>query len=684
VSDTHTRRDFLYLSAAIAAGAATPLSEAHTRAALGYAGIDARNVKPEGGRVILDPARFPRTLQEAPMLAELVKQGRLPPVSERIGRDPLVIEPLHEIGRYGGTLRRAFIGPSDFQGAARFTTGPDAFLYWDYEWKQLVPNIARAFDMSGDGRVLTLYLRRGMRWSDGAPFTADDVMFWYEDMYGDRRVVATSSPSLRLDDQDVVIEKVDDTTIQFVAPRPYPVLPELLAAWGDLGGPSITGRFALGGYAPKHYLSQFHAKYRSEARVTQAARDAGFASWPMYLKSRNDWVFNAELPVLSPWRVTSPINSRQFLLERNAYSIWVDTAGNQLPYIDRVTHTLCSRPEVVVFKAVAGELDFQDRHLDVGKLPVLLSNRKRSGYEVHLDPFAGTDLGVRLNIGYKEDPEIGDLLRTVSFRRALSLAVDRNAINESFLLGTGRESSAVPLPDNKYFPGAEWSNRWATYDVPQANGMLDELGLDRRDRAGYRLRRDGKGRLRLSFQAPVAHIDFPAVGEMLKDHWRAIGIDLNVEVTESTLWFQRSLAGTIQLTAQSTGSEDPLGYPDLLFPYSPTASGAVMGADYARWFQSGGKNGTEPPEELRQMMSLWQSARSADAAGRLRAGQELIRIHVDRVLSIGLVSGGLTFYGIHLAKTNLRNVPRRLVNTIQVRSPANSLPMTFFFKKDAR
>jgi peptide/nickel transport system substrate-binding protein len=147
--------------------------------------------RPEGGRVVVDPTQFPTVFHEAPALAELVRQGRLPPVGERIGQDPLIIAPLHEIGKYGGTPRRAFTGVVDNNTITRMGAGPDSFLYWDRDFESLVPNIARAYDVSSDGHVLMLYLRRGMHWSDGAPFTADDVMFWYEDMYRDLRVVAS-------------------------------------------------------------------------------------------------------------------------------------------------------------------------------------------------------------------------------------------------------------------------------------------------------------------------------------------------------------------------------------------------------------------------------------------------------------------------------------------------------------
>ena len=636
---------------------------------------------PESGRLVTDPAAIPRTFNESPTLAELVAAGRLDPVGERIGHDPIVIEPLHGIGRYGGTLRRAFVGPGDQWGLVRMASGPDSFLHWDKDWRAVRPNIARDFRFSDDYRVLTLSLRRGMRWSDGAPFTADDVLFWYRDLYLDRRIVAAPSASMLLDNRNVLIEKLGDFTVRFVAPQPYEVLAELLASSTDLGGLSFYGRFGMGGYAPQHYLSQFHPKYRSESEVSAVAREQGFANWSIYLRNRNDWSLNPELPVLSPWRLAEPINSRRCRLERNPYSVWVDSAGNQLPYIDSIRNILCANADAVSFKAVAGQLDFQNRHLKIEQLPFLLSNRRRSGYNVYLDPNEGTDLGLRVNLSYRADAEIGGWLGNPDFRRALSLGIDRQEINETLMLGLGRPSASVPAPNNRYFPGDEWVTRWAEHDVPRANGLLDELGLTARDEAGYRLRMDGAGRLRLNCVTAVSHFDYTGVAEMVREQWRAIGIDLDVEIVDQVLYNQRSMSGEVQLGVLLTGSEDPYVYPELLFPYTTVGFGAIMGVDFAQWFRSGGTAGVRPPDEIVAMMELWQQGRRSASEQRLATGRELLRRHVDLAISIGLVSNAYSMHGIHLAKNNLGNVPRRVVNTQIVLTPATGLPMTFYYRE---
>ena len=435
----------------------------------------------------------------------------------------------------------------------------------------------------------------------------------------------------------------------------------------------------MGGFAPRHYLSRFHPKYRSEDAINREAREAGLLNWPIYLKKRFDWTFNPELPVVAPWRVTAPINSRDFSMARNPYSIWVDTDGNQLPYIDRVTYVLCSGPEAVNFKAAAGQLDFQSRHLLVSNVPFLLANRVRSGCDVHLNPSQDTDLGIRINLSYRRDPEIGNLLGDVRFRRGLSLGIDRREVNETFMLGLGVPSASVPTRESRYYPGAEWASRWAEFDIDGANRLLDEVGLTARDTEGFRLRRDGSDRLRLTCQASVAHFTFPAVAEMIREHWELIGIDLETDIVDPTLAIQQSMAGELQLSLQLSGAADPFMNPEYLFPYTPLGVGGASGVEYARWFQSDGSAGERPPDEIVEVMELSRTARLRGLEQRMEMARELIRRHVDRVFSIGLVSGGFTYHGVHIHKRSLRNVPRRIVNPQVVKSPANSLPMTFYF-----
>ena len=124
--------------------------------------------------------------------------------------------------------------------------------------------------------------------------------------------------------------------------------------------------------------------------------------------------------MLSPWKTVTPINTPTWTLERNPYSVFVDTAGNQLPYIDKVVLTLAENLEVLNLRAIAGEYDYASRHVDLGKLPVFIENQQKGNYKVYLDPgdYCG-DLIIKFNLNYDADPEIGKWFNTADFRRAL-------------------------------------------------------------------------------------------------------------------------------------------------------------------------------------------------------------------------------------------------------------------------
>src|SRR3989454_12264421 len=120
--------------------------------------------KLEGPEVVTDPAKAPRTFKEAPQLAELVKAGKLPPVAERIGQDPLVIKPLKEIGKYGGTWRAGFTGPADFWNGFRCCPRPGPLIVWGYTGDKGVPNLAEGLQVQDGGKTWRGHPRRGMKW----------------------------------------------------------------------------------------------------------------------------------------------------------------------------------------------------------------------------------------------------------------------------------------------------------------------------------------------------------------------------------------------------------------------------------------------------------------------------------------------------------------------------------------
>ncbi len=657
------------------------LSTAVAAGALAQAGKSGLIGKLEGPEVVTDPAKFPKALHEAPQLAALVKAGKLPPVAERVGQDPLVIKPLREIGKYGGTWRSGFTGPADFWNGFRCCSGPDHLMFWDYTGDKVTPNLARGLEMQDGGRAWLLHLRRGMKWSDGKPFTADDFVFWFEDVYRNKDLNPTPSATMAINGKQGTIEKVDTHTVRFKFPEPYFMLPDVLAGSTDLAG-QMFGYRGMGGFAPAHYLKQFHPKYAGQAELDRKAKEAKFDSWVRMFLAKNDWALNPDLPVLSAWKTVTPINTPTWTLERNPYSVFVDTAGNQLPYIDRVVLTLGENLEVINLRAIAGEYDFQQRHLDLGKLPVFIENQAKGGYKVYLDPGDyGGDMIIKFNLNYDADPEIGKWFNTADFRRALALGIDRDQINETFWLGTGTPSSVVPADSNKYNPGPQYRKMWATLDVKKANEMLDKIGLAKKDAQGYRLRADGKGRLRIEIMTLGGQfVQFTQIAEMIREQWKKIGIDLTVQEVERSLALKRTAANEQQLGAwNNDGSEHLFTFPLHVFPFE-LAAVASSGPLYVKWFHSAGTQGKEPEPRMKELMEKWKKAFGVPEKERIQLGKEIWKIAAEEVYIIGVIGMGPASMGVRVVKNNMGNIPSRQYNSPDGKTPGISRPATFFYK----
>ena len=636
--------------------------------------------KIEGPAVLTDPAMFPKHFHEAPMLATLVTQGKLPPVHARLPAEPLVIQPLHTIGTYGGTWRRGFTGPADKWNGYRCCAF-DTLTYVNFTGDKLIPNVVKGWDIADGGRTFTLFLRQGMKWSDGAPFTADDFVFWYEDLFLNTDLNPVRHQILSINGKPGTLEKVDATTVRVTFPAPYYLFLDLLAAATPLGGHAYQGLLALGGYAPRHYLQQFHPKHAGQAAVDKIAQAEGYDNWVNLFKFKNDWALNPDLPVLTAWKTVSPINKSNWVLERNPYYWAVDTAGNQLPYIDRVSMTLAENLEVLNLRALGGEYDFQARHIDIQKLPVLLDNQAREGYKVYLDPMEnGADYGIWFNLAYEADAEIARWFNTRDFRRALALGINREQINETFFLGIGVVGSVAPAESNPYSPGPEYRTRWATYNPAEANQMLDTIELDKKDADGFRLRTDGKGRLRLELATLGGQfVQHTQISEMVREHWKKLGIDIFVKEHERSLWGTRSQANEGQLFAWGNDGTDTL----FIFPFwlVPLQSVDWVSAPYGTWFASNGTNGKEPPAPMRRVMELYTRGFTVPFEERVALGKEIWKIHLDEVWQIGVVGQAGAVMGVRVVSTKMGNVPQRQANLNTYKPPAISWPQTFFFQQ---
>ena len=315
------------------------------------------------------------SFREAPMLAEMVASNQLPPLEERlpVREDIQVVQPREAIGQYGGEIRFNATNPTSF-GNTGFTAWDQHLAGLSTNWEVIFPQVAKSIELSDDLTTVTVTLRRGTKWSDGVPFTADDVMFWYEDI-----MLNEELPNLpaqhRPGGQPVVVEKVDDYTVNFIYSQPYPAAIPLFTS--------------LAPFAPRHYLQKWHIAYNENA--AELAAEEGFDTWAAAFEfhyngqtGQND--FDPDLPVLKPWRLEEVDQFGNKFYVRNPYYWKVDTEGNQLPYIDRQVRALLSEREVVILNVQAGDLDYGYYNIEVSDLPVLRAGEAEGDYTTILWP----------------------------------------------------------------------------------------------------------------------------------------------------------------------------------------------------------------------------------------------------------------------------------------------------------
>ncbi len=484
------------------------------------------------------PAAPPTQFQEAPMLAELVANGSLPSVDERLPNTPLVMEVQESIGNYGGTLRRGFKGVSDKWGPTKMQ---DHGLAWYDMDLTIRPRIAESWELSDDAREWTFHLRQGMKWSDGEPFTTANIQWWYDnelqntDLSPSPGAAWVTGPNRDL----MALDVMDEYTfkITFVDPKPLFIY--------DLGRISPGDGPLNSFYTPGHYMAQFHIELTDDSDALQAQiTEAGFESWTQYYIDRNWWYLNPERPSLGPWLSKNSLSSELFLMERNPYFFAVDAEGNQLPYIDTVNHRLFEQDDVFNLWIINGEIDFQARHVNIGNFTLFKENEENGDYQVFLGASSGHQ-ALQLNQTTKNE-RLREFFQNRDVRIALSIAVDREAINELVFDGllTPRQYSPLSTSPN-YYP--KLTEAHIEYDPEQAGALLDaagyELGAD-----GLRMWNDGSGES-ISFNiegtATAGSNDEDAVQQLIR-YFADIGITATYKALERSLYTEHYQSNEIE------------------------------------------------------------------------------------------------------------------------------------------
>ncbi|WP_246694709.1 ABC transporter substrate-binding protein [Methylobacterium sp. WL6] len=558
---------------------------------------------------------------------------------------PLVVDPAaaaRKLGTSGGTIRTLIAKARDVRylsvyGYTRLV-GYDADLV-------LKPDVLAAVAVEG-GRF-TFTLRKGHRWSDGEPFTTEDFRYYWEDVANDRDLSPGGPPDfLLVDGKPPTVEIVDPITVRFTWDRPNPRFLPALAAPRD---PLI--------YRPAHYLRPVHPRYVGREKAEAAAKAQKLRGWAA-LHNRMDDNYelnNPDAPTLQGWRPRTRAPATRFVFERNPYYHRVDTAGTQLPYLDRIVMDVASSG-LLVAKTNAGEADLMFRGLTMADIPSLKEGERAHGYRTNLWPLArGSEIALYPNLTTL-DPGWRALNRDVRWRHALSLAIDRRTLNNTLLFGLGTEGNDTLIPESPLY-APEMRTLHAGYDPAAAERLLDAAGLDQRDPSGIRLMPDGR-LLELVVESD-GEVSMVLDGLLLiGEFWREVGIKLVVKPQERTNLRRRSVAGmTVMVAAQGLD----LAVPTAIMP--PTELSPAQSDHYSwpRWslhVETHGASGEAcDVEAVRRLIDLDRQWRDTDDAGRQAAiWREMLMNHAENTWVIGTVGGALQPV---VAASHLANLPAK-------------------------
>ncbi|WP_406673209.1 ABC transporter substrate-binding protein [Nonomuraea sp. N2-4H] len=534
--------------------------------------------------------------KEAPQLAELVKAGKLPPLEQRLPKNPMVVTPLKEPGRYGGTWASAIVGEDDFdwlyyslgyEPLVRLKPGTNGQKGPD----DIVPNVAE-FEVQDDGRVYVFRLREGLKWSDGQPCTADDMLFAFEDVATYHDLHTTGVYDLYLEngttDELVKVEKVDERTVRYVYKQPKAgLLFQIAVSTFERGG-------AAGFLLPKHYLKQFHKKYNPDA--DKLAKERQLEDWTQLFMNKNDVAHNADMPTLHPWKITNPVGKGTAVVaERNPYYWKVDDKGRQLPYIDRFRAEVLGDVEVELLKIMNGEIGLQLRNFNTPEnKPLIAQNAEKGKYRLFDVPSRlSNTMILQFNQTIKDDG-LRELFQKKDFRIGLSYAINRQEIIDGVYAGQGEPWQAAPSKNNALYD-PEFAKQYTEYDVAKANEFLDKAGLTEKDSDGRRLGPDGKP-LIITVMASTEFPHHVEALEFVKKGWEAVGVGLRVDPVAGTLFTERTMGNQPQCSTYTCSDFDVITGTGGDHYYVPSNSGSARYAiRWAQWYGSKGKSGDEPP-----------------------------------------------------------------------------------------
>ena len=581
---------------------------------------------------------------EPPMFVAQVAQKTLPAVAQRLPQSPRVLS-VDAPGSHGGELRLLMAKAKDVRmmvvyGYARLVGYTGEF--------NIVPDILESIETEED-RTFTLRLRKGHKWSDGNPFTAEDFRYWWEDIANNRELSPFGIPkSMLVEGKPPTFSVIDAVTVRYAWQSPNPFFM-----------PALAGARPLYIYSPAHYLKQFNARYANAEKLAEQARAIGLRDWSA-LHARMDAPYqnnNPDFPTLQPWVNTTKGPADRFVFVRNPYFHRVDQNGLQLPYIDRVSMYIADGG-LISAKTGAGESDLQARYLSFSDYTFLKKSEKRTQTLVRLwETTKGSHIALYPNLNVN-DPVWRRLVRDVRFRHALSLAINRHEINQVLYYGLAIEGNNSVNPNSPLYR-PHYRTAWAEFNIKKANKLLDELGLTERDPSGIRQLPDGRAMI-IVVETAGESTEQTDVLELIQDSWRRVGIKLFPKPLQREVFRNRVFSGKTLVSVWS-GLDNALVTADMSPQLlAPVSQQQLQWPKWGQYYETGGAAG-EPVaddmpavQELLQLNNDWANTPSFKA--RERIWRRMLEIHADQTYSIGLISGVPQPV---VAKRNLRNVPEQ-------------------------
>ena len=565
--------------------------------------------------------------REAPQLASRVSSGELPPVDERLPLQPWVMEIKDSIGQYGGKLSSVVADPtanlfeiSNAREANLARRSPD--------FSAIVPFVVESWELNGDSTALTVNLRRGMKWSDGAPFTTADVQFWYDDVLLNEEITPVIDDDLAPGGEPLQLVVEDDFTFTFQFAVPYPTIVDILPSQSP--------------WHPKHYLSQWHINHNDQA--ADLAADENFDSWFeafLFHADAGETQQDKDLPVLGAWMFDNQDTQGNTLYVRNPYYWAVDPEGNQLPYVDELEKLVVENREVLTAKVLSGEATHHSWFLTLADFPLYKQNEESGNYTTRLHPdLRAAEMGLAFNYTHN-DPVLRELFNDIRWRQALSHAINRSEINELRFAGLGTTRNPIMHPGPGFWEDGI-DQFYTEYSVDKANDLLDDIGLEYDSAGKFRLRPDGEA-LALTMEVDAGRADLTEVGNLIKAYWEDVGVNITVKGQDQQFYMQRMRANEHDIGVWAIGgSSEPYSRQNEPIRYRPPWhwSGTPLGGPlWRQWLDTDGAEGVEPPEIIKE---LWDTtvAWQAEPFGTERyneLGLKMLQINADNAWLIGTV-----------------------------------------------